>query len=103
VSYRRPQIHRSDTTTDAIVEELRNHQYIVYHVKRPTDLLIRHPSWPLNTWKLLECKSPTPKGQPKLRKDQEDQQKFCAEHGVPYAISPLEALHAMGETVVLEG
>lgn len=30
-----------------------------------------------------------------------DQKKFCASHGVPYAISPLEALHAMGEEVTL--
>lgn len=101
MSYKRPQIHRSDTTTDAIVEELRNRGYVVRHIGRPVDLLVRHPRWPINTWKLLECKSPTPKGELKLRKDQEEQQKFCAEHGVPYAISPLEALHAMGEEVTL--
>lgn len=92
---------RKDTTTDSIVTELRARQYIVYHVGRPTDLLIRHPSWPLNTWKLLECKSPSPRGTLKLRKDQEEQTKFCAEHGVPYAMNGAEALMAMGETIVL--
>jgi hypothetical protein len=89
---------RADTTTGAIVEELRNRGYKVYHIGRPTDLLVRHPSWPLNTFKLLECKSPKG-GRLKLRSDQEAQQAFCAEHGVPYAMSGLEALHAMGETV----
>jgi hypothetical protein len=102
VSYKRPQIHRADTTIGAIVEELRNRGYIVVIIGRPVDLLIRHPSWPLNVWRLLEGKSPSGREQKlKLRKDQEDQQKFCAEHGVPYAISPLEALHAMGEVVTL--
>jgi hypothetical protein len=93
---------RKDTTTDAIVVELRARGYVVQHIGRPVDLLITHPSWPINTWKLLECKTPSGKEQKlKLRKDQEEQQKFCAEHGVPYAISPLEALHAMGEQIRL--
>lgn len=93
---------RADTTQETIVGELRARGYIVVIIGRPTDLLIRHPSWPLNTWKLLECKSPSGKGQKlKLRKDQEEQQQFCALHGVPYAISAIEALHAMGEQVTL--
>lgn len=93
---------KPDTSKDAIVEELRNRGYVVHLVGRPVDCLVRHPSWPLNIWRLLECKSPSGKaGKLKLRKDQEEQQKFCAEHGVPYAISPLEALHAMGEQIVL--
>lgn len=93
---------KPDVTKDAIVEELRNRGYEVHLIGRPVDCLVRHPNWPLNTWRLLECKSPSGKaGTLKLRKDQEDQQKFCAEHGVPYAISPLEALHAMGEVVTL--
>ena len=102
MSFKRPQIHRADLTIGAIVEELRNRGYIVVIIGRPVDLLIRHPSWPLNIWRLLEGKSPSGKaGTLKLRKDQEEQQKFCAEHGVPYAMSGFEALLAMGEVVTL--
>lgn len=102
MGYKRPQMHRPDTTAPAIIEELQKYGYVIYRIGRPVDLLITHPSWPLNTWKLLEAKSPSGReAKLKLRKDQEDQQKFCAEHGVPYAISPLEALHAIGETITL--
>jgi hypothetical protein len=100
VSYKRPQKHRPDTTAPAIVEELENRGYIVEKIGRPVDLLVRHPSWPLNTWRLLECKSPSGKaGTLKLRADQEEQQKFCAEHGVPYVMSGFEALAALGVVV----
>lgn len=102
MSYKRPQIHRTDTTQDAIVEELTNRGFIVKRIGRPVDLLIRHPSWPHNIWRLLECKSPSGKQQKlKLRKDQEEQQRFCAEHGVPYAIGAVEALNLMGEHFTL--
>lgn len=93
---------KPDASKDTIVTELRTRGYEVHLIGRPVDCLVRHPSWPLNTWRLLELKTPSGREQKlKLRKDQEDQQKFCAEHGVPYAISPLEALHAMGEAVTL--
>lgn len=92
---------RSDTTQSSIVSELRTRGYIVIIIGRPTDLLVRHPTWPHNVWRLLECKSPTPKGRLRLRKDQEEQQKFCEEHRVPYAISAVEALQLMGERLTL--
>lgn len=97
MSYKRPQIHRPDTTTSTIVTELRNRGYVVRHIGRPVDLLVTHPSWPHNTWKLLECKSPSPKGELKLRKDQQEQREFCEKNKVPYALSALEALNAMGQ------
>ncbi len=91
---------RADATTATIVTELRNRGYVVTHIGRPVDLLITHPSWPHNTWKLLECKSPSGKEQKlKLRKDQQEQREFCEKNKVPYAISALEALHAMGERI----
>lgn len=93
---------RIDSTQPTIVGELRERGYVVVIIKRPTDLLIRHPSWPHNIWRLLECKSPSGKAQTlKLRKDQEAQRKFCEEHRVPYAISAVEALQLMGERFTL--
>lgn len=93
---------RVDTTQGTIVDELRARGYIVVIIGRPTDLLIRHPNWPPNIWRLLECKSPSGREQKlKLRKDQDEQRKFCETHRVPYAISAVEALQLMGEQLTL--
>lgn len=93
---------RVDTTQETIVGELRTRGYIVIIIGRPTDLLVRHPTWPHNIWRLLECKSPSGKAQKlQLRKDQDEQRKFCEEHRVPYAISAVEALQLMGEQLTL--
>lgn len=93
---------RTDATQEIIVGELRTCGYIVIIIGRPTDLLIHHPNWPRNIWRLLECKSPSGKAQKlRLRKDQEEQRKFCEEHRVPYAISAGEALQLMGEPLTL--
>lgn len=90
--YRAP-IPRSDKSTQDIVDELRALGYTVEFVGRPVDLLVTHPSWPPNVWRLMECKTPKgKKGELKLRKDQERQQQFCAQHGVPYVLSGLSAI-----------
>jgi len=84
---------KADTTTQRIVDELRAVGYVVEHIGRPVDIMVSHPTWPPNTWKLLECKSEKLKnGQVKLRKDQEKQRAFCAEHGVPYVLTGEEAI-----------
>lgn len=84
---------KADATTQRIVDELRAVGYRVEHIGRPVDLLVTHPSWPVNTWKLVECKTPKGKrAELKLRKDQQKQQDFCAEHGVPYVMTGEEAI-----------
>lgn len=93
---------KADATTQQIVDELRAVGYIVKHIGLPVDLLVRHPRWPANTWKLLECKSVKLKtGAVKMRKDRQAQQDFCAKHGVPYVTNSFEALLALGEKVSL--
>lgn len=93
---------RADKSTQKIVDELRAVGYTVVYIDKPTDLLVRKSSWPLNTWKLLECKShKKANGEVKLRKDQQKQQEFCAEHGVPYVTDSFEALLKLGEVVKL--
>lgn len=83
---------RPDASTQQIVDELRALGYTVeYHGK--ADLLVTHPSWPLNTWRKLECKSPKGKnGTLRLRTDQQEQQDYCAQHGIPYVLDGLQAL-----------
>ena len=89
---------RADTTTPDIVGELRERHYIVEHLGRPVDILVRNPRWPTNTWKLLECKSRKLKsGKPVLDKRQKDQQEFCEQHQVPYVTTAEEALRALGD------
>jgi hypothetical protein len=101
VSYTR-HARRTDATQGTIVGELRARGYVVIIIGRPTDLLVRHPAWPHNIWRLLECKSPAGKAQRlKLRKDQDEQREFCETHRVPYAISAVEALQLMGERLTL--
>ena len=87
-----------DSTQAGIVDMLRAFGFTVIVIGRPTDLLVRRNSWPLNTWKLLECKVPNRKVKPgyRPRSDQEAQQTFCKEHGVPYVTTPQEALDAVG-------
>jgi len=92
MSFRRPH-SKPDASTQTIVDELRAVGYVVIYVSRPTDLLVTHPSWPPNTFRLLECKSPKgKKGVLKLRKDQDDQYRFCMEHGVPYVVTGAGAI-----------
>lgn len=82
---------KRDTSEAGIVQELRKNGYIVLLLNEPTDMLVRHGSWPLNVWVMAEAKTPK-KGKLKLRKDQQEQQEFCSTHGVPYWIDGLSAL-----------
>lgn len=84
---------KADATTQQIVDELRAVGYVVYHIGRPVDLSVRHPTWPLNIWMKLECKSrKKSNGDAALDKRQKEQKAFCAEHGVPYVTTGEEAI-----------
>lgn len=84
---------KADATTQQIVDELRAVGYVVKHIGLPVDIMVTHPSWPANTWRLLECKSPQGKGgKAYMRKDRATQQAFCTEHGVPYVMNGEEAI-----------
>lgn len=89
---------KADKSTQQIVDELRALGYTVEYVGKPVDLLVSHATWPLNTWKLIECKTPKGKaGVLKLRADQQKQQDFCAQHGVHYALDGLSAVRYLQE------
>lgn len=93
---------RADKTTQAIVAGLRKRGFSVDHIDKPTDLLVGHPRWGRNIFKLLECKSRKLKsGAVVLDKRQIEQREFCAKHGVPYVTDVFEALLALGEEVAL--
>jgi hypothetical protein len=93
---------KPDKTTESIVSELRARGYTVEHIGRPTDLLVRHQSWPKNIFRMLECKSRKKKnGEVVLDKRQKEQQEFCRVHGVPYVTDAFEARLALGEVVKL--
>jgi hypothetical protein len=93
---------KPDAVTEDIVSGLRKIGYEVIPVGRPTDLLVRHTRWPLNVFKMLECKTRKLKnGQVVLDKRQKTQQEFCAKHGVPYVTSLFEARLALGEVIRL--
>lgn len=87
--------HRTDLSQQPIVKDLRKMGYFVEIIGEPTDLLCRHFSWPPNTWKLLECKTPTKTGKLRKRKDQPEQDDFCMRHGVPKVLTVEDALKAL--------
>lgn len=96
VSYKR-RADKPDAPTQRIVDELRALHFEVHHVGRPVDLLVRAPTWPPNTWKLLEVKRPANKrNDPRLDKRQKAQAEFCERHQVPYVTSTEQALAALG-------
>jgi hypothetical protein len=85
-------LHRSDNTQSQLVKDLRACGYFVRQIGKPVDLLVRHSSWPLNTWCLLEAKTPNRKDGYAPRSDQVDQAQFCRDHGVPYIFDVEQAL-----------
>lgn len=94
---------RPDSVTESIVRDLRELGFVVTFIGLPVDLLVTHPKWGENAFKLLEVKSNKKKrtNEVVLDKRQKEQAEFCAKHGVPYATSTFEALLALGERVEL--
>lgn len=83
---------KSDSTQAAIVRELSKLGYLVSVIREPVDLQIGRESWG-NRFVLLECKPLTGKRKPKarIRKDQPEQNEFCARYRVPRVTSWIEA------------
>lgn len=81
-----------DLTQTDIVNGLRKCGYQVVVSARPTDLIVRHPSWRANCFALLECKTKKSGKHYVARKDQVRQAVFCQAHGIPYVGSAEEAL-----------
>lgn len=83
--------HRPDNTQSPIVEAIKKAGYVVDSDTR-VDLQVRHPTWILNVFVKLECKSQNRKVGFKPRTDQAAQADYCAAHGVPYVLTPATAL-----------
>src|SRR5689334_23170634 len=82
-----------DLTQPAIVKKLREAGYTVEILGRPVDLAVRRIDWPPGIFLFGEAKTPNNKGLVVLRKDREDQHKFCLAHRVSYWLSPEQALN----------
>jgi hypothetical protein len=89
-----------DLSEPKIVEALEKAGWTVYK-KLPVDLLcMKRISDTSVLIRLLEAKTPVTKtGKARKRKDQEAQDAFCREWGVPKSTTPFEALLAVGEKV----
>jgi len=85
---------RVDSPQQAIVEALRSAGWAVWIIGWPCDLLC----WKSGKFRTLEVKPPKNKsGEPKLRKEQQEQAIFCDYTGTPYVTSPEQALIVLGE------
>lgn len=74
---------KTDTVQPGIVDELREAGVQVEVVGKPVDLLCRLATYPANYWRLVEVKTPSKSGKPKLDKRQIEQTKFCLDNNVP--------------------
>lgn len=92
-----------DASQPEIVKALRKAGYTVCIIGQPVDLAIRHHAWKAGMFMLMEAKTPTATGKRRARRDQEAQEAFCREHGVTYALTPEQALEAVGATGMPDG
>lgn len=81
-------LHRSDSSQKDIVGGLRACGVKVWIIGRPCDLLTYYHG----RWLPMECK---PEGHKKGRKDQEKQEAFLRENGVPKVTTLEGALEAL--------
>lgn len=90
-----------DKAQPIIVEALRKAGYRVELIRKPVDLVVRHPTWPANIWMMAEAKTPRSKKstQPRKRKDQEEQDQFCKDFAVPRWTTPEQALKELAEHI----
>lgn len=83
--------NKRDESEPGIVAALEKAGCEVIRLHSPVDLLVRCRA----LWHLIECKTP---GSNRKRKDQREQQEFCARHGIPVVQDAEQALRALGLT-----
>jgi len=89
----RPRYARErDISEPDIVKALRKAGFHVWR-ELPVDLIVFRPDIGI---RLLENKTPTKTGKRRKRKDQEAQDEFIRLTGTPVALTPEEALKALG-------
>jgi hypothetical protein len=87
-----PRYGKRDLSETDIVKALRKEGFWVY-TQLPCDLLVWRPD---KGWQTLENKTPTKTGKRRKRKDQKAQDAFIAMTGTPVALTPEDALRALG-------
>lgn len=89
----RPRYARErDISEPDIVKALRKAGFRVWR-ELPVDLIVFRPDVGV---RLLENKTPTPTGKRRKRKDQKAQDEFIRLTGTPVALTPEDALKALG-------
>lgn len=83
---------KRDLSESDIVKAIRKAGFQVW-TQLPVDLLVWRPD---KGFQLLENKTPTKTGKRRKRKDQEAQDAFIAMTRTPVALTPEEALRALG-------
>jgi hypothetical protein len=84
-----------DHSEPKIVEALEKAGFHVWR-ELPVDLLVWRPDI---GFRCLENKTPTKTGKRRKRRDQQAQDEFVALTGTPVALTPMEALKALGAIV----
>ena len=85
---------KADATQSAIVAAIRAAGWECWYIGEPADLLCYHHG--KGIWRVLEAKTPNRKnGRYHPRKDQAEQNDFCARTNTPRVTSPEAALEAL--------
>lgn len=86
---------KSDASQAPILEGLRAAGYQCWVIEWPDDILVWHPRFGANWFRVISAKTPDAKGRIKERKDQPEQNAFVAMTGVPRVGTPEHAIAAM--------
>lgn len=86
---------KSDNVQADSLEELRDAGFMCWVISWPDDVLVWHPKWGNNWFRMLSFKTPDGKGRIKERKDQAEQNAFCALTGTPRVCSGQHAINAL--------
>lgn len=86
---------KADKTQPEVMETLRACGYQVWDIGLPDDLLVWHPKFGANWFRMLSVKTPDDKGRMRERKDRAEQNNFCAMTGTPRVGSGQHALMAL--------
>lgn len=86
---------KRDKSEAGIVQALRKCGYMVWLLDQPDDLLVWHPRFGQNWFRMISAKTLDAKGRLPKRRDQAEQDAFVAMTGTPRVGSPEHAIAAM--------
>lgn len=86
---------KADDSQQDILDGLKKAGYRYWVIQWPDDILVWHPRFGANWFRMLSAKTLDAKGRFRKRNDQKDQDEFCATTGTPRVGTAEQAIRAM--------